>query len=895
MAVIYCFPVTNGKVLEQHDIVQGTGMSKEVKDFREAEGEEALWTNSMFGGMPAFNISMTYKSNVFYWVQGLIRGILPVPVFMIFMLCIGMFVLLRALGLNIWYSAMGALVFAFSSNYLISIEAGHNTKVLSMAYTTGALGGIIAAYRGRVFIGVLVTAFFMGLMFMPNHLQIIYYFLIVTVIVFVAYLVEALQQGTIAKFVKVSLLLLVAGVIGILPNTARLWSTYSYGQETMRGGASELSSKKNEGGLELDYAMRWSTRPDETATTLVPYFMGGSTNESLGEGSKMSETLDRIGVRGNDKQQILRNVPLYFGEMPFTSGPVYFGAGILLLFLLGMLTLNQTIRWWVLVAIILSCFMAWGRHFLGFNEFLFNNLPFYNKFRTPSMALHIAGFLVPMLGMVGLAYFMKSKEDQADKLKWLKRAGIGLGGVLVLLALVGLLRDYSLDSDASRFSQMFGLNPSNPQQGNILNELVSALEGDRERLYFLDILRSVLFAGAIFGVLWFWLRGKLKNQTLVYGALALIMLIDVWTVSKRYLNSDDFTSQTDITAQYYRPTQADQQIKQDPDPYYRVFNLTNNPFNDAITSYHHKSIGGYHAAKLQRYQDMIDYHIGLQHRPVLNMLNTKYYIVSGQNNQRQVAPNPEALGNAWFVPSYKIVDNADEEIRYLDAVYEVKDITGQKSIMVNGQSATIDTVGSYSQFTILPEGGTGRGFNIDLSRRRLQAGQTYLIGSSDTSDFRSDTSGLAPVQVQLRQIYQFDPNQEAIVHRNFKDYVQSLSGFAPQPNDVINLTQYAPNHLIFQSNTPGERLAVFSDIWYTKGWKAFIDDEEVDYIRVNYILRGLKIPAGEHVIEWKFEPVSYVTGSKISLAGSALFVILFGAFLYNGIRQRKRKEAGQKA
>lgn len=895
LAVIYCWPVTEGKVLEQHDIVQGMGMSKEIKDFREATGEEALWTNSMFGGMPSFAISTKYKTNVFTWIQSAIDGILPNAVAKILMLCIGMFVLLRALGVNLWLSAAGALVFAFSSNYLVSLEAGHNTKVLTMAYTTGALGGIIAAYRGRVFIGALVTAFFMGMMFVPDHLQIIYYFIIVTGVVFIAYLIEAIREGKLAQFAKVSLVLLAAGIIGLIPNTARLWSTYSYGQETMRGGASELSSKENTEGLEIDYAMRWSTRPDETATVLVPYYMGGSSNESLGDGSDLGKTLTQIGVQQSSKQQVLKNVPLYFGEMPFTSGPVYFGATILLLFLLGMLTLKQTIRWWVLVAIILSCFMAWGRHFLGFNEFLFNHLPLYNKFRTPSMALHIAGFLIPMLGMVGLASFMKNKESNSDKIKWLIRAGAGIAGVLVLLAIFGVMRDYSLDSDVSRFTQMFGLNTNDQQQFGILNQLVEAVQADRERLYFLDILRSFIFAGAIFGVLWFWLKGRIKNLKLVYGALALIMLVDVWMVSKRYLNNDDFKRQTNIVSQYYQPSQADRQILQDPDPYYRVFNVTNNPFNDAITSYYHKSVGGYHAAKLQRYQDMIDYHIGLQHQGVLNMLNTKYYIVPGQNKQPTAVPNQQAIGNAWFVPDYKLVPTADREIMYLDAVYEIKDVQGKQSIFVRGEGASIDTVGSYSTITIAPGGSVDDGFMLDLNRKQLQPGRTYLIGSGDTCDFKADKGNLAPIQAELKLIYRFDPAQTAIVHKQFADYVQPLGDIAPQPSDNIDLTEYAPNHLVFKSNTSGERLAVFSDIYYTNGWNAYIDNQKADYIRVNYILRGLKIPAGEHTVEWRFEPRSYITGSKISLAGSAIFILLFGAFFYNGIRNRKKKVAAQKA
>ncbi len=888
LAIAYCSPILDGKRLYQSDIVQWKGWSKEIKDFREQKGEEALWTNRMFSGMTSFNISTLYKTDITRFINHNILGAIPAPANMIVMLLIGMFVLLRGMGVNVWLSAIGALAFAFSSNYLISLDAGHNGKVATMGLSTGMLGGILLTYRGKIWGGIALTTLFTGLMFMHNHVQIVYYALIMALFIALAFGIEAVREKRIPQFAKASGLLLVAALIGIAPNTAKLWSVYTHGQETMRGGSSELKFKENKGGLEFDYAMRWSTKPEESLTTLVPYYMGGGTRESLGEGSATAEVLQSLRLQRAQQQQILDNVPLYYGEMPFTEGPVYFGAGVIFLFFLGMLLLRMPMKWAFLIAIILSFLMAWGRHFGAFNEILFQHLPFYNKFRTPSMALHIAGVLMPLLGLFGLHQFMRM-EDKMAAIKRLNYAGTTVLVILGIIAVAGFTGDFTVAADAQNYARMFGLNPSDPQQAGVLNQLTDALAEDRQRLYLMDTLRSTIFVVLLGGLLLFYLRGKLTNKNIVYGALALLLLVDVWAVSKRYLNNDDFVTPREYD-QAFQPTQADLAIKQDPDPYYRVFNLTRNPFNDAITSYHHNSIGGYHPAKLQRYQDMIDYHIGLQHMPVLNMLNTKYFITQGQGGQPQPQQNPGALGNAWFVADYKLVSNANREIAYLDKVYEVKDLTGGENIYAHQEANSIDTVGSFETLYIStnPEYET-YGHAIDLTQQNLQANKTYTIGSSDSADIVVKDKGLAPVQAQIRQIYQFNPAVEAIVDKRFARYLDGLSDYQPAPSDQITLTSYAPNELVFQSQASGERLAVFSDIYYDKGWEVTIDGEPAEYIRVNYLLRGLRLPAGEHTITWTFTPTSYYTGKTISLAGSILFLLVILGSLYMGYRQRQGK------
>lgn len=884
LALAYCSPVLEGKKLYQSDIVQWKGWSKEIQDFRDQEGEEALWTNRMFSGMTAFNISTLYKTDVTRFINHNILGAVPAPANMIVILLIGMFVLLRGMGVNTWLSAIGAVAFAFSSNYLISLDAGHNGKVATMGLSTGMLGGILLAYRGKLWGGIALTTLFTGLMFMHNHVQIVYYALIMTLFIAIGFGVEAVKNGQLPSFIKTSGLLLVAALVGIAPNTAKLWSVYTHGQETMRGGSSELKFKENKGGLEFDYAMSWSTKPEESLTTLVPYYMGGGTRESLGDDAAMAGVLNSLRLQPAQKRQILDNVPMYYGEMPFTEGPVYFGAGVIMLFFLGMLLLRMPLKWAFLIAIILSFLMAWGRHFAGFNELLFNYLPMYNKFRTPSMALHIAGVLMPLLGLLGVHQLMQS-ADKAQALKRLTYAGVTTLVILGIIAIAGYIGDFSIAKDADNFARMFGLNPSDPQQFGILNNLTEALAEDRKRLYLTDTIRSTVFVLLVGGVLWLYLKGTLKQKNLVYGALALLLLVDVWSVSKRYMNNDDFVSAREYE-QAFQPSQADLTIMQDPDPYYRVFNTTRSPFNDAITSYHHNSIGGYHPAKLQRYQDMIDYHISLQHMPVLNMLNTKYFITQGQGGQPRPQQNPGALGNAWFVSDHKLVSNADREIAFLDKVYEVKDLTGSNSLYVHRMATSIDTVGSFETVYISTNPDYEKeGFPLDLSRLNMQPGQILTIGSADTADIVAAGKGLAAMQATVRLIYAFNPAKEAIIDRRYKSYLDGLGNYQPAAGDQLSLSSYAPNELVFQSNAAGERLAVFSDMYYNKGWEVTIDNQPAEYIRVNYLLRGLRIPAGEHTITWTFRPASYYTGKTISLAGSALFLLVIFGSLYLGYRE----------
>ncbi len=943
IAVIYSYPVLEGMVLIQGDIVQHRGMAHELITYRLLTGNEGLWTNSMFSGMPGFFISVHYTANlVWVFLKGLLSPF-PVAVNLPFILSVGMFVLLRAFKVNIWLAAVGALAFAYSSNYLISLEAGHNTKVATMGYSTGVLGGIIMAYRGKIRQGLAIILIFMAFMFIPSHFQIIYYFLIMSLLIASYYFVEALREKRLMHFAKVSGWIILFGILALLPNTAKVWSQYEHSKETMRGGASELTYKENKGGLERDYAFRWSLRPEEVLTIYVPYFMGGGSGEALGDNSNVAKALKKFNIPRAQQKQILASVPTYFGEQPFTSGPNYFGAIVIFLFILSFFLVREPLRYWIWAAIVLSFFMAWGRHFPAFNNFLFDHLPLYNKFRTPSMALHIAGVMVPLLGFAALMnYFrksgaasafsgmarMESKEGKAGLTEAVKKSFFIAIGILLLLAAYGLVRDFSPAIDQQRLGGSFWLQ----QQ-----ELYDALVADRKYLYFMDILRSGIYVTLAASLLWFYLRGKLKSGLLLLAGLALLTVVDVWSVSKRYFNADDFV-EARFAEQRVSPSGADMQILQSefkkwPEAQskfealrkiygrqnreeltktrfdalllasdYRVFNLSTNTFNDAITSYFHKSVGGYHPAKLQRYQDMIDYHLSRRHIPVINMLNTQYIIVPGRSKDPNRSPdpiaqqNPGALGNAWFVSGLMEVRGPNDEIRMLDKAYRVEDLTGKNGTHVHNETFSIDTIGSFEEL-ILSTGSdwASNGFRFNMESLQLQAGQSIVIGSSDSADIKTGASnpGVAPLHARITLVYEFRPDRDAIYSHKQAAYFGGLQNFAPGEGDYIKLESYAPNRLLYESNASGERLAVFSEIYYRNGWKAYIDGESVAHANVDYILRALRIPAGKHQIEFKFEPRSYYTGSKVSLAGSIVLILVLLGLLYSMYRDAANEPAAK--
>lgn len=654
LTVIYFLPVYQGMSLSQGDVTQWEGMSKEIVDWNEKHPDDpALWTNGMFGGMPAYQISMKFPGNFVTKIVRTLQVIFPDATVLMFLTFVGFYILLLCFEITPWLSVVGAVAYGLSSFLLISIEAGHNTKVQAISFMAPALGGVVLAYRKNILVGAALTALFLSMLIDANHLQVAYYTLMVLGVVGVYYAVTSVLEKQVAHFAKASAALVAAGLIAVLPNVANLWSTEEYAKETIRGGSSELTQKKEAtkgGGLDFDYATRWSygLGDGEILSILIPNIKGGASGGALSESSETYKEMMNKGVPQQTANQYIRQLPLYWGGQPFTSGPVYFGAAIVFLFLFSLLIVNNHFKWVLLGLSVFSILLAAG-HNSPFYGWMFNLLPFFNKFRTPSMALVIAELAMPLLALMGLNEILTGKIDRDDLLKKLKiAAGITAGIVVLFGVLGGMFVNFSSEADKQYY-----------EGGN--GWLIDAIKKDRASLLRTDAFRSLFFIAAAFGLVWAYAQQKVNKQIFI-GAIAVVFLADGWLVAKRYLNSENFVEQT-ANNNRHTPTQADLDILKDTDPNYRVFNVTRDPFNDAMTSYYHKSVGGYHAAKLIRYQDLIENHIGKNNMNVLNMLNTKYFIGSNPQTKEPMAQqNPGALGNAWFVSEIKWAKNADEEI-----------------------------------------------------------------------------------------------------------------------------------------------------------------------------------------------------------------------------------------
>ena len=681
----------------------------------------------------------------------------------------GFYFLLISLKIDYRLAILGAISFAFSSYFFIIIEAGHNTKAHAIGYLAPVLASVLMVFRGKLLIGTVLTALFTALMINANHFQITYYLLMLLVVLGIVYLIKSIKEQTFPSFTKQVGCLLLAGALGSITSSSRLLTTMEYGQESIRGKSELTANQSNKtSGLDKDYATAWSYGKAETFTLLIPNFHGGASGGALGTDSETYK-LFKNSAQASQAKQIIKQLPLYWGTQPFTSGPVYAGAISCFLFIVGLFLIKGYLRWWVLSVFLLMLALSWGKNFMPLTEFFLNYVPGYNKFRSVSTTLVIVELLIPFLGIIALNKIIEEGKSN-EIVKALKYSLAIVGGLCLVFALLPTV-----------FFDFTSLNDK--QYGEALSE---ALTLDRKSMFQSDSLRSLLFILIGFTAIWLHLVGKIKKTPLIL-ALTVFVLCDVWVVNKRYLNNDNFKAKRKVL-QPYTPTSADNQILRDSDPNFRVYNTTVSPFNDASTSYFHKSIGGYHGAKLKRYQELIDNHISKGNMQVFNMLNTKYFIVKGQNGP--VAQlNPSALGNAWFVEEIIKVDNADSEIEKI------------------GQIST--------------------------------ANQAVV-------DKRFDTP----------EILKLDSSAS------------------------ISLKSYKANHLTYESISSIDQFAVFSEIFYDKGWNAYIDGEKVPHVRANYVLRAMAIPSGSHTIEFKFEPSTYYTGEKISLASSSVLILMLIFVLY---------------
>ncbi|QEC52082.1 membrane protein YfhO [Anseongella ginsenosidimutans] len=800
LSFIYFSPLLNGQELAQSDNIQMKGMSSELVKYKELEGEVPLWTNAMFSGMPSFQIWLEYPSNIASYFIRFWNSLFPNPVHTILLYLLGAYLLFCTMRMKPMLAALGAIAIAFVSYNFIILEAGHSTKAVAVAYFAPIIAGILLALRGRLITGAALTATFLALEIRANHLQMTYYLMLVILVFMAVQLVFAVRNKTFPAFLRSSLVLLGAVVLAVGVNFGSLWVNYEYAKETIRGKSeltAEVTGQESTGGLDKEYAYQWSQGIGESITFFIPNAYGAATNYPVGKNSELYETLVRNNIPPVQAEQITAQpaaigYATYWGDKTFTSGPYYFGIITLFLFILGLSLVKGPLKWGLLLATVLVVLLSFGRHMQWFSDLFFDYFPLYNKFRAVESILMVAGLTIPLLALIALKQLLDTPETGRKELeKNFRYTLYALGGIyLVLLAVPGLFFSFSSPYDAQRFAQI-----------PFADQLQNALLADRKSMFRMDALRSLVFTAIAGGILWAFLKGKLKTQTVIV-LLGIALLADLWTVNKRFLNEEDFVAKSQ-TEQFFPLRPADQQILQDS-TYFRVYDLSarGGAFQSAYASYYHYSIGGYHAAKLHRYQELVDHQIAKGNMNVINMLNTKYFIVPDSASQQIIAHrNPDALGNAWFVNGVRFVADANEEIEAL-------------TVAIPRTTAVVD----------------------ERFRDQIDISKIIQLDSADAS---------------------------------------------------IRLTSYHPEKLTYSYESPAERIAVFSEIYYDKGWKAYVDGKEHPYFRANYVLRAMQLPAGKHTVEFRFHPTAYYAGEKVSLVSSILLVLLLGGGIYFGNRRRE--------
>ena len=726
LAFAYFFPADiEGRILYRHDASAGRGAGQEGIEYLQKTGERSRWTNALFGGMPTYQMAPSYGStNLLTKAVDAYHLWLPENVWFVFAYLLGFYILLRAFDFRQHLAALGSIIWAFSTYFLIIIAAGHIWKVWALAYLPPMIAGLVLAYKGRYLWGLLLTAIFTAFEINANHVQMTYYYLFIILFLIIAWFVEAIQQKQLVRFAKATGVCIAGAAIGVCINLSNLYHTWQYSQESMRG-KSELVKKNSENqtssGLERDYITQWSYGIDETWTLLIPNTKGGAS-------VPLSESETAMAKADPNYESIYQQIGQYWGEQPGTSGPVYVGAFVMMLFILGLFIVKGPVKWALLAATILSILLSWGKNFMDFTDFFLDYVPMYAKFRTVASILVIAEFTIPLLAMLALKEVL-SGEMKKEKLKVPLMVSFALTGGIALL--FSLAPSFFFDSFISS-SEMHALQTLPPEH---IQPLIANLTEMREAVFTADCLRSFYIILAGTGILLAFLWGKLKKEYAI-GIILILCLVDLWTVNKRYLNDEMFVPESEREAPQ-QMTQTDELILRDQTLDYRVLNLASNTFNENETSYYHKSIGGYHAAKLRRYQEMIEHYISPEIQslygavseaagdmtqvngdsicPVLNMLNTKYFILPLQGGQTVPIQNPYAYGNAWFVDQLDYVQSANEEIEAVgkldlrhQAVADAK-FKAQLGEAVPQDTASVVTMTSYEPNRLSYEVNSGKG------------------------------------------------------------------------------------------------------------------------------------------------------------------------------------------
>ena len=816
VSVLYFAPQFRGEVLPQHDVLQYEGMSRDIYQTREATGEDPQWTGGMFSGMPAYLINVAYPAQLIKNTVGRITRLIDTPAGFLFFAMVSMWLMLLVCGVDPWVGIVPALAYGLSTYFLLIIGAGHVTKMWALVYAPLMMGGAWMTLRGNLWAGAAVTALAASLEIGANHPQITYYFLLAMAAFWISEGIVALRERHLKEFLRRTAVLAAAGLLAVGSNFSPLWYTARHAKETIRGG-SELAAaaetqnpESSDRGLDLDYATAWSYGRSETLNLLVPDFMGRDSGMTFPSDGQVAATANEYGLRGVERQ-----LPAYWGTQPYTAGPTYLGAAALFLAVLGALLVRGRNRWWIVAVCAVMLLLAWGRNFMAFTELAFKLLPGYDKFRTVSMTLVVVQWAVPLLGAMALMRLWRGDVPRKRLLRALAWAGGVTGGLCLLLAVAGgSLFDFGRgESTVLMTDQLHQLFQSNGMQEYIdrgmdveMGEAIgAAMAADRAAMMQADAWRSLLMIALAAGGVALFAFGRIRRGGLV-ALLGGVVLLDLVPVDLRFLSSEDFVSprRRQITA-----TAADKAILADRTPGFRVLNLTVSPFNDATTSYFHRSVGGYHGAKLARYQDLIDRYLSQLDEGVLDMLNTRYLILPGEEGQPVAQLRTTANGAAWFVDRLVTAEDARQEI----------DLLGKTDLKTTAV----------------------------IAARDLPLAQLPAAAAADTLPGRS-----------------------------------------------IALVEYHANRLRYEYSTPAEAVAVFSEIYYDKGWTATIDGEEAPAFRADYVLRAMRLPAGTHVVEWRFRAPGWRAAEAVTGICSVVILVSAAAVVL-AVRRKRRGNGRQEA
>jgi len=804
---LYFTPAFQGKVLGQTDVIGARSTTTEIDAYK-AKDTTILWTNQIFGGMPAFQLWAPYKANITTHIVSILDRVFPMPIDTVLLFLFGTYFLFIVLKLNPWLAAAGSVAFTFSSYNIILLAAGHSNQAFAIAYFAPLLGGILLTIRGKHLLGSALTALFLALEIRANHVQMTYYLMFAILILAGIELYHAIKSKTLNNFLRSIGFLIGSIIIALMVNASILWSTYDYSKDTIRGQSNlKQTTTEPSTGLPKDYAYEWSQGVTECFTFLVPNAYGGATGGArLDENSATAKVFTQKGVPedkavgianqiASGSEQIgMHGLGSYWGNKSFTSGPFYFGAVICFLFVFGLLIVKSRFKWWLLATVILTMLLSFGGNWPLVSDLFFNYFPLYNKFRVVESILAVAGLCFPILAFLALKQIIEA-PDNKEIFKKLKLSFYIVGGLLLVLIVVPevLLSFRSADQAES----VANLTQSLQNDAAMAQAVSGAIVQDRISMEKADAVRSLIFVAITFGLLYAFAKKKINVTTLSISFLALI-LVDMWQIDKRYLSDEYFADKKESIIP--PPREVDQFIQRDTDPDFKVFDATAPIKTDMFNPFYHKSFSGYSAARLKRYQEIIDNQFtkSINH-DVLDMMNVKYIITADPKTQNvTMQNNATACGHAWFIERVKYAKDADEE---------------------------------------------------------------------------------------MQAISSFNPKQEVIIDRKYKPLINEKDAFL-DTNATIKLVSYNPDHMTYQTSSGGSQIAVFSEVYYDRGWKMYIDGKEAPYFRADYILRAAQIPLGNHKVEFIFHPVSYYTGETLSLVGSILLVLSLG---FAGYLENKKK------